>query len=209
MPAAAAIPAITATLGGTTGLSAIGGIASGVLGGLGGGSTNLTSLPLPTPLFPGLLAQYTKQLGSAGPQGLGELQTLSQTGNLQNVIPAYQAMVAANQNQMQEGQANIEEQFGSTGLRYSKPLMTSLSDYQNQNNLNFANTLSQYMGQAQSQATQTQLSASGLLANLFNQTATTFAPTAALTPGGQGLNAAAGGLGNLSSIMLMSQLFNS
>lgn len=184
----------------------IAGIGSGILGGIGGGKTNVTSLPPPSPLFPGLLQQYTSQLSGAGGQGLGELQNLSRTGNLQDVIPAYQSMVAANQRNLQEGQANIEEQFGSTGLRYSQPLMTSLSDYQNQNNLNFANVLQQYVLQAQNQATQTQLGASGLLANLFNQTATAFTPSAALTPGGQGWNAAAGGLGNLSSIMLLSQM---
>lgn len=115
--------------------------------------------PQPTGLFPGLQQQFLQQLSGTGASSGKQLNNLIQTGNPTNVGPAWNALVAAQQPLVQQGQANLTEEFGNTGLRYSTPLMQATGQYQNQTQANFLQILSQYTMQAQEAAANRQLNA--------------------------------------------------
>ena len=96
-------------------------------------STGGATLPgqLSAPLTPELqqLAQFlqTGQGGSPGEQQLGAFAT--QSGLPTDVLPQWQAMIAAEQQNIDKGAANVREQFAGLGDLQSSPFGFAVSDY--------------------------------------------------------------------------------
>ena len=65
-----------------------------------------------------------------GQQGLGSM--IAGGGNPINQLPAWQSMIGAQQRNIQEGAANLAEQFNSSDNRFSTAYGTAATDYQNQ-----------------------------------------------------------------------------
>ncbi len=107
---------------------------------------------------------------AANAPNIGYLQNIAaNAGNPINQTPAWQAMVAAQQRQIQEGQANLDAQFDMSGGRFSTAYGTAAADYQNQAIANQNSLLAQMTAQAQENAANRNLSASGQLGNISQQ----------------------------------------
>lgn len=73
------------------------------------------------------------QTGQAGSMpGFGTLQQMSESGLPVDVLPAWQAMVQAQQRNIGQGAANLREQFAFAGNLAGSPFGTAEADYQNQ-----------------------------------------------------------------------------
>jgi hypothetical protein len=178
---------------------AAGGIASAIGAGIGG--NKLQKIPPPAPLYPGLNSSFISMLSQFGGGALAGLGNAASGGNNSQFTEAFQTLVKAQQPMIAQGRSNILEQFGSSGLRYSSPLMNTLSTYETNTQNSFLNTLANY----QLQSTQQQTQAQEFLASMFGQTASTLYPTVQNTSGGPG--AALGSAGNsLGMFALLSQL---
>lgn len=143
--------------------AAIGGIAAagaGTAGSIVGavrGSSNEVS-----PVFPGMNQDYLKGLKSSGigPTSMGTMTEMAKTGMPTDVGPMFEALKASQSKAVATGRANILEQFGSSGLRYSTPMLNALSDYESQIQSNYGSILSNYVFQAMEAARGRQMGAS-------------------------------------------------
>lgn len=106
------------------------------------------------------------QTGYGGPAGTSTLQNLSQTGEPIDQLPAWQAMVNAEQQNIQQNEANLKEQFASTGGLSGSEFGNALSNYEQGTTATQNAALTQAETQAQQQAVQNQLSASTTLSGL-------------------------------------------
>jgi hypothetical protein len=148
MPAAVAVPAIMGAVGATS--SAI-------------GAAKGSSQPMPQAVFPQMQQQYLQNIG--GSTGLGQvsantMKEMARTGMPTDVGPMFDALVASQKRQTDQGRSNILEQFGASGMRYSTPVMNSLVDYESQVNANYGSILSSYVFQAMEAARGRQMQAS-------------------------------------------------
>ena len=98
-------------------------------------------------------------------QGLQNMVTGG--GNPINVMPAWQSMAQAQARNIQEGQAQLAEQFNTSGNRFSTAYGTASTDYENQAILNQNALLGQMTTQAQTDAQNRLLSAAGSLGGLM------------------------------------------
>lgn len=91
----------------------------------------------PGQLTPGLtptlqdLQSFLSGGGSSMP-GLNQLGQMAQTGDPISVTPEWQAMIAAQQNNIEAQQANLKEQFGFAGDLSSSPFGDSMAMFQSQ-----------------------------------------------------------------------------
>jgi hypothetical protein len=149
MPAAAAAPAIIGAIG--AGASAAG----SVYGAVKGQGT-------PNAVFPQANQEFMTALN--GPNGLGRtsmysMKEMARTGMPTNVGPMFEALVNSQQRFNEQGRGNILEKFGSMGLRYSKPALDAMVDYESQLNSNYGSILANYVFQAMESARGRQLAA--------------------------------------------------
>lgn len=103
--------------------------------------------------------------GSSSNPALQSLQSLATTGNPIDQTPAWQAMVNASQNQIDEGGANVREQLAFTGNLPGSAGAKGISDYYSNANLGLTSQLVSAQTQALQQAQQNKLGAAGLLEN--------------------------------------------
>lgn len=126
-----------------------------------GGSTQPGQLSAPlNPTLQQLLDYF--QTGKSPNAGVSALNTLSQGTS---AIPQWQADLAAMKQNIQENQANLKEQFGSTGALGGSEYGNAMKDYMAQTTAD-QNAL---LAQIQQQNQQTQLQAGGALTNLQSQ----------------------------------------
>jgi hypothetical protein len=74
--------------------------------------------------------------GSTSTPGANQLTQMAQTGDPVNQTPAWQAMIASQQQNTAVGANNLREQFAGTGSLSSSPFATSMQQYYNQNTEN-------------------------------------------------------------------------
>ncbi|MGC1580369.1 MAG: hypothetical protein WA766_02735, partial [Candidatus Acidiferrales bacterium] len=118
-------------------------------------ATGGTTAPgqLNAPLNPILqqLMQYF-QTGQSSIPGSAQLTQLAQTGDPINQLPAWQQMVAAQQQQIQQGGANVTAQFNALGNLGGSPYGNALGQYYNQAELGENAQLGQMTATAQENA---------------------------------------------------------
>jgi hypothetical protein len=127
----------------------------------------------PQAVFPQQLGQYLNLLNPLATSASGTLGQMIATGMPTDVGPAWQAMVGAQQQQVQQGRADISAQFARSGLRYGTPMTSALSTFESQTNKDFMSILANYTFQAQEAARQRQLAASTGALSAFGDIATT------------------------------------
>lgn len=96
-----------------------------------GGSTTPGSLTAPLNNVDQMLQQFYST-GTGGPTGTGTLQSEATTGNPTDVGPAWQAMVDAQQRNIQQQGANLREQFAFGGDLKSSPFGQAATDFYSQ-----------------------------------------------------------------------------
>lgn len=163
-PYNAQTPSIQGTQGGYyTGTTYDPSLTSSLFGYLGG----QVGQGLPT--YPGQLTAAPNELyGQLGnlltggqsnlPYGQQMLQ-MAQTGNPTDVGPAWQAMIAASQQNIAENQAALKEQYAAGGNLVGTPYGSAMSDYMSQTTLGENAILTQAQQQAAEAAAGRQLSA--------------------------------------------------
>lgn len=102
----------------------------------------------------------------AAPTQAGLNQMLATGGGPINQLPAWQAMVGAQQRNIQEGAANLAEQFGTSDNRFSSSYGTAMTDYLTQTQLGQNALLGQMTATAGENAQQRLLSAAGTLGQM-------------------------------------------
>lgn len=194
------MPFLSAPLAGPL-ISAGGSILGGLLG---GGSAKLQKLPPPAPLNPEMLALFKQYAGGLAKPSFGTMTEMAKTGMPTDVGPAWEALMSAGERMRGEGRGNILEQFGSTGMRYSQPLMNSLVDYESQQSKDLLSILANWSMQASESARGRQLTAAGMGTQMFSESAQAYYPTAApyLQQGGVG-SAISAGAGSFSQMLMM------
>ena len=103
--------------------------------------------------------------GSGGNAQLGALGQMAQTGDPTNTMPEWQAMVAAMQQPIQQGQAALQEQFGEAGGAQSSVYGNAMSNYYNQANAQEQSLLGQLTESSQEAALGREQTAQGQLLN--------------------------------------------
>jgi hypothetical protein len=98
--------------------------------------------------------------GSSTIPGAASLTDIAQTGDPISALPEWQAMIAAQQQNIQQNQANLKEQFGFAGDLQSSPFGTAMSNYEQQTTLEQNALLAQLEQQAMEAAMQRKLTAS-------------------------------------------------
>jgi hypothetical protein len=113
-----------------------------------GGTTQPGQVNAPLdPVMQELLSGFTGGGGGfGGIPGMGTLSSVAQNGI--NAVPAWQQMVAAQQQQIQQGAANLAEQFNVGGGLVGSPYGNAAAGYQQQSNLDLNSLLAnmQYQG---------------------------------------------------------------
>lgn len=104
--------------------------------------------------------------GQSSTPGATQLAQMATTGNPFNVSPEWQSMVAQQQQNIQQNQANLKEQFGAAGELQSSPFGTAMSNYEQQTTLDQNALLAQLQQQSYQQAQQNQLQAGGMITGL-------------------------------------------
>lgn len=89
---------------------------------------------------PGAASQLGSLLGfldgsSSSTPGANSLATMANTGDPVNQTPAWQAMVASENQNTQQNEANLKEQFAASGGLASTPYATAMANYLEQTNL--------------------------------------------------------------------------
>jgi len=153
----------------------------------GGGLAGLTAL---SNLNKGGISPGGGGIVGGGIQGLNTLQGIAQGTAGPQFQNVWSAIQAAQQRYISEGQANLTEQFGAMGLRYSTPLANALIDYKSQ----VAAQGTELLGKLGMQQEELSMSAGSTLAGLLAQASGAFyqpgyAPSSAasLISGGAGL----------------------
>lgn len=104
---------------------------------------------------------------NAGQQGINTLQGMASG---QDFSGLFNSIINARDYYQKQGQANLTEQFGSMGLRFSGPLAAALNNF----NLQFGAETEQELQQLGLQEQGLQLSAASDLANMWSNVATAF-----------------------------------
>ena len=104
-----------------------------------------------------------------GIPGLSGLQQISQNGNPTDVGPAWQAMLAAQQQNIQQNQAQLKEGMNLSGNLAGSPMGQAMSNYEQQTTKDQNATLTQAQQAAQEAAKGRQLTASGELGGLTSE----------------------------------------
>jgi hypothetical protein len=127
-----------------------------------GGSTGLGQVG--APLTPELqqLEQFF-QTGQGGGPGMQSLSQMAQTGDPINQTPAWEAMVASEQQNITKGGNQLKEQFAGMGDLNSTVLGSAIGDYYSQAQLGENAQLTQATTQAQEAAAGRQLGAGEFL----------------------------------------------
>lgn len=97
--------------------------------------------------------------GSSTTPGASGLTQMATTGDPTSQIPAWQAMVAAMGQNTAQNEANLAEQFGTTGSLGSSEYGTAMANFQNQNTLNQNALLGSMQATASENAANRELSA--------------------------------------------------
>ena len=105
-----------------------------------------------------MLEQFYKT-GTGGPAGTSTMESMAQTGNPTDVGPAWQAMLAAEQQNTDRNAANLREQFASGGDLKSSPFAGAMDQFYQQNTLNQNAQLTAAEQQAQEAAAGRQMTA--------------------------------------------------
>lgn len=100
------------------------------------------------------------------PGDLQYLRNTASTGNPVNAMPAWQSMVDAMNRQNQINSANLNEQFNTSGNRFSTAYGTGMSDFWNQTGLNQNALLGQMTMQSSTDAANRMLQAGGQLGGI-------------------------------------------
>jgi hypothetical protein len=169
------------------------------------GGIDLTTVPPPNPLYPGLNQQAQSQATSLGASSTSALQGDIANGNPSNVGPMFQALLAAQQPLVQQGQSQIVSQFAASGLGSGSPLMSQLGQYQTNVQNDFLSTLANYTYNASESAANRQLSAaqygSGLLSGMGG---TTYQPyIASPSQTGSDISAGISGIGSIFQMLAL------
>lgn len=98
--------------------------------------------------------------GASNIPGASSLAQLAQTGNPISTLPEWQAMLAAQQRNIGENEANLKEQFGFAGDLSSSPFGTAITDYLTQTTKDQNALLAQMQTTALENAQQRELAAS-------------------------------------------------
>jgi hypothetical protein len=127
-----------------------------------GGSTGAGQVSAPlTPELQQLMQFFETGQGSS--PGMSSLSQLASTGDPINQTPAWQAMVASENQNTAEQANNLKEQFGAMGDINSTSSGQALGDYYSQVALGQNSQLTQAQTAAQQQAVQNQMGASEFL----------------------------------------------
>jgi len=78
------------------------------------------------------LMQFFRGEGGAGMPGLDVMQQLAETGLPVSQLPAWQAMVAAQERNIGQREAGLREEFAFTGNLAGSPFGTAMTDFQTQ-----------------------------------------------------------------------------
>lgn len=104
--------------------------------------------------------------GQSNIPGANTMTSMANTGNPISAMPEWQAMLNAQQQNIQQNQANLKEQFAFGGDLQSSPFGTAMSNYMQQTSKDQNALLAQMDTQAMEQAMQRELSASSTLTGM-------------------------------------------
>lgn len=141
--------------------------------------------------------------GQSSIPGASQLGQMAQTGDPFNASPEWQAMIAAQQQNIQQNQANLKEQFGFAGDLSSSPFGTAMSNYEQQTTLDQNALLAQLMQSSFESAQQRKLQAgseiTGLAGNASQFFDSLFGSGATASPGlfSKNKGSVLGGIGSL------------
>lgn len=141
-----------------------------------GGGPQVTPIPPPAPLFPGVGpgSKAITNVEGAGTAGINALTSIAKGGNFQKLVDS---IVNANQYYLNEGQASIKEAAGGSGMAFSSDLLRNIGDFRLQSQKDLTAQLGSLALQEQGQ----QMGAAGVLSGNLMQLATSFAPRAVVT----------------------------
>lgn len=108
--------------------------------------------------------------GQSNMPGAQQATQMAQTGNPIDQLPAWQAMIAAQQQNTDVNAANLREQFAFGGDLKSSPFGSAMQQFYNQNTLNQNAQLTAATADAQNQAQQRELAAQQGIQGLAGQT---------------------------------------
>lgn len=103
------------------------------------------------------------QGGQSSIPGASQLSQMAQTGNPISSLPEWQAMLAAQQQNISTNENNLKEQFGQAGQLQSSPYGTAVSQYLDQTTKDQNSLLAQMQTGALENAQSRELSAGGAL----------------------------------------------
>jgi hypothetical protein len=141
-----------------------------------GGAPQVTPIPPPKSLFPGITGGLGSSTGSELGADLGK--GLHDIASGLDVNKIFQSITEANKRFTDEGAAAITEQFGASGLRYGSDLMRNLVDYRLQSQKDLQAQLGKLSFEGEA------LKMGGL--QMLQELATSFAPSAVVTQGPAG-----------------------
>lgn len=154
-----------------------------------GGGPQVTPVPPPTSLFPGITGAVGGNMGpsrpgnqTAGSQlGSDLYKTLHDVTSGVDVNKIYSSIVEANKRQQTEGEASLVESYSAMGLRGGSDLMRAQVDYRLQNQKDLSAQLEKMSFQNEA------LKMGG--AEMIQNLATSFTPSAVVTqaPAGQSI----------------------
>lgn len=200
MPAAAAIPLVAAGIG-----------AGGSFLSAKAAQPKNVAAPPPNALFPGQQSAYLNELtrSGIGSTSLTSLANTAKTGDPVDQGSFFNALHDSMGRAKDEGASALVERFGSRGLRSGSDLMKAGTDYELQQNKDFATILADYTRQAGESAANRKLQASSIGAGLAGETGLAMTPSATLvtgSPSGTGSALSAGATG-IQQLLLMKSLF--
>src|SRR5205809_1584246 len=139
-----------------------------VAGGIAGGLNQSAANKGVRPVNPGLYGTATSGLTGIAKPGFDQLLSLMKTGNPVDTSQLEQSLAANKALQTKQGVASIRERFGSSGLSMSSPAAVGESNYLEQVDANFLQTLADLRYKSATDATNRELAATEFgLSNLF------------------------------------------
>ncbi len=97
-----------------------------------GGATDPGQVSAPLNPIAQQIMQFLQGGGGGGQPGLDTMQQLSETGLPISQLPAWQAMIAAQERNIGQREAGLREQFAFTGNLAGSPFGTAMTDFQSQ-----------------------------------------------------------------------------
>lgn len=132
----------------------------------GGGTTGPGQLSAPLNDINSMLQHFYKGgTGAPGGSGLDTLQSEAHGGQAFNASPEWQAMVDAQQKNIKQNEAQLREQFGSSGALGGTEYGTAISNFWDQTTKDQNSLLAQLTQQSYENAQGRQMSAAGQLAS--------------------------------------------